>query len=121
MVLRGLLLFFMLASAPFVAASEQGSLVAGPSPFVLIARLHALPDAAEEVVALSRAVDAQVELGEPGMLLHTFDADPDDALGFVWTEVYADSEALLFHLNNADLGAYLEAVSPYLDGFPIEL
>jgi hypothetical protein len=43
MVLRGLLLFFMLASAPFVAASEQGSLVAGPSPFVLIARLHALP------------------------------------------------------------------------------
>ena len=121
MVLRGLLLFFMLASAPFVAASEQGSLVAGPSPFVLIARLHALPDAAEEVVALSRAVDAQVERGEPGMLLHTFDADPDDALGFVWTEVYADSDALLFHLNNADLGAYLEAVSPYLDGFTIEI
>jgi quinol monooxygenase YgiN len=55
------------------------------------------------------------------MLLHTFDADPDDALGFVWTEVYSDSEALLFHLNNADLGAYLEAVSPYLDGFTIEL
>jgi hypothetical protein len=42
-------------------------------------------------------------------------------LGFVWTEVYADSEALLFHLNNADLGAYLDAVSPHLDGFTIEL
>jgi quinol monooxygenase YgiN len=121
MVLRGLLLFLMLSGTSYAVASEQGSLVAGPSPFVLIARLHALPDAADEVVALSRAVDAQVERGEPGMLLHTFDADPNDALGFVWTEVYADSEALLFHLNNADLGAYLEAVSPHLDGFTIEL
>jgi len=121
MVLRGLLLFFLLCSVPYGVASEQGSLVAGPSPFVLIARLHALPDTADTVVALSRAVDAQVERGEPGMLLHTFDADPEDALGFVWTEVYADSDALLFHLNNADLGAYLEAVSPHLDSFTIEL
>ena len=121
MVLRGLLLFFMLASAPFVAASEQGSLVAGPSPFVLIARLHALPDAAEEVVALSRAVDAQVERGEPGMLLHTFDADPDDALGFVWTEVYANSAALIFHLENPPLQKYLADVSPLLDSFTVEL
>lgn len=121
MALRGLLLFFMLVSAPYVVASEQGSLVAGPSPFVLIARLHALPNAAEQVVALSRAVDAKVEQGEPGTLLHTFDADPDDALGFVWTEVYENSEALLFHLNNTDLGLYLEAVSPHLDGFTIEL
>ena len=121
MLLRGLLLFFMFSGASYVAASEQGPLVAGPSPFVLIARLHALPDTADQVVALSRAVDAQVERGEPGMLLHTFDADPEDALGFVWTEVYADSDALLFHLNNADLGAYLEAVSPHLDSFTIEL
>ena len=121
MALRGLLLCLMLFGASTVTASEQESLAAGPSPFVLIARLHALPNAAEHVVALSRDVDAKVERGEPGMLLHTFDADPDDALGFVWTEVYSDSEALLFHLNNADLGAYLEAVSPYLDGFTIEL
>jgi hypothetical protein len=31
MVLRGLLLFFMLSGASYVTASEQGSLVAGPS------------------------------------------------------------------------------------------
>ena len=48
MLLRGLLLFFLLCSVPYGVASEQGSLVAGPSPFVLIARLHALPDAAEK-------------------------------------------------------------------------
>ena len=121
MALRGLLLCLMLFGTSTITANEQDSLAAGPSPFVLIARLHALPDAAEQVVALSRDVDAKVERGEPGMLLHTFDANPDDALGFVWTEVYADSEALLFHLNNADLGAYLDAVSPHLDGFTIEL
>ncbi len=47
MVLRGLLLFFLLCSVPYGVASEQGSLAAGPSPFVLIARLHALPDTAD--------------------------------------------------------------------------
>ena len=58
--------FFCSAVCAYGVASEQGSLVAGPSPFVLIARLHALPDAADQVVALSRAVDAQVERGRAG-------------------------------------------------------
>ena len=66
MLLRGLLLFFLSQWRVYVVASEQGPLVAGPSPFVLIARLHALPDAADQVVALSRAVDAQVERGRAG-------------------------------------------------------
>ena len=34
---------------------------------------------------------------------------------------YENSDALVFHLNNADLGAYLEAVSPMLDEFVVEL
>ncbi|GIR14289.1 MAG: hypothetical protein CM15mP25_0440 [Gammaproteobacteria bacterium] len=55
------------------------------------------------------------------MLLHTFDQDPSDPQGFIWTEVYENSEALIFHLNNADLGAYLEEVSPLLDVFTVEL
>jgi len=73
------------------------------------------------VIALSGAVDKKVEAGEPGMLLHTFDRDPGDSQGFIWTEVYENSEALIFHLNNADLGAYLAAVSPLLDEFTVEL
>ena len=48
-----------------------------PIGFVLIARLHALPGQADQVVALS-AVDKKVEAGEPGMLLHTFDQDLSD-------------------------------------------
>tara|TARA_B100001057_G_scaffold170348_1_gene171119 strand:+ start:807 stop:956 length:150 start_codon:yes stop_codon:yes gene_type:complete len=49
------------------------------------------------------------------MLLHTFDQDPSDFQGFILTEVYENSEALVFHLNSADLIAHLEAVSPRLD------
>ena len=115
-----LYILLLLCAAPFAAHAED-TLLAGQSAFVLIARLHALPGEAENVVALSSAVDEKVEAGEPGMLLHTFDAHPNDSLGFVWTEVYENSEALVFHLDNADLTTYLEAVSPLLDVFTVEL
>ena len=121
-MLRNLFFILTLAVAGLCSAVQaQNALPAGPSAFVLIARLHALPDQADQVVALSAAVDKKVEAGEPGMLLHTFDQDPSDPQGFIWTEVYENSEALIFHLNNADLGAYLEEVSPLLDVFTVEL
>ena len=121
-MLRNLFFILTLALAGLSSAVQaQNALPAGPSAFVLIARLHALPDQADQVVALSAAVDKKVEAGEPGMLLHTFDQDPSDPQGFIWTEVYENSEALIFHLNNADLGAYLEEVSPLLDVFTVEL
>lgn len=125
MVLRWILLIITLLGAMSgalqVAAQDYEPLPPGPSALVLIARLHALPGQADQVVALSAAVDKKVEAGEPGMLLHTFDRDPADPRGFIWTEVYENSDALIFHLNNADLGAYLEAVSPLLDVFTVEL
>ena len=121
-MLRNLFFILTLAVAGLSSAVQaQNALPAGPSAFVLIARLHALPDQADQVVALSAAVDKKVEAGEPGMLLHTFDQDPSDPQGFIWTEVYENSDALIFHLNNADLGAYLEEVSPLLDVFTVEL
>ena len=110
----------MLFTLP-VATHAQEALPPRPTAFVSIARLHALPGQADQVVALSGGVDKKVEAGEPGMLLHTFDRDPGDSQGFIWTEVYENSEALIFHLNNADLGAYLAAVSPLLDEFTVEL
>ena len=120
--MRVIVLFLsMIIGALSATASAQNALPAGSSAFVLIGRLHALPGQAEQVIALSAAVDKKVEAGEPGMLLHTFDRDPADPLGFVWTEVYENSEALLFHLDNADLVAYLEDVSPLLDAFTVEL
>ena len=110
----------MLFTLP-VATHAQEALSPGPTTFVLIARLHALPGQADQMIALSGAVDERLEAGEPGMLLHAFDRDPGDSQGFIWTEVYEDSEELIFHLNNAYLGAYLAAVSPPLDEFTVEL
>ena len=109
-----------LSILPTLAEEIEGNST-GLKPFVLIARLHALPEERETVIALSRHADERVKATEPGMLLHTFDRDPSDTLGFVWTEVYANSDALIFHLENPDLIAYLEEVSPLLDSFTIEL
>ena len=93
----------------------------GDNPFVLIARLHALPNAAQEVLRLSKAADIAVKATEPGLLVHAFDQDPTAPLKFVWTEVYADSNALIFHLENPLLQDYLCRVSPLLDSFTVEL
>ena len=104
-----------------LADASESVPATGDKPFVLIARLHALPNAAEDVLRLSEAADTAVKASEPGMLLHTFDQDPSDPLGFVWTEVYADSAALVFHLENPPLQKYLADVSPLLDSFTVEL
>ena len=110
-------------ASPLIASADtaEGVMAAGEKPFVLIARLHALPNTVEEVLRLSEAADKAVKASEPGMLLHTFDQDPSDPLGFVWTEVYADSAALVVHLENPPLQKYLADVSPLLDSFTVEL
>ena len=104
-----------------LADGSESAPATGDKPFVLIARLHALPNASQDVLRLSEAADRAVKASEPGMLLHTFDQDPSDPLGFVWTEVYADSAALVFHLENPPLQKYLADVSPLLDSFTVEL
>jgi len=91
------------------------------TPFVLIVRMHALPGQGDALLTLSAAVDKKVAQGEPGMLLHTFDRHPNDALTFVWTEVYASSRAFEYHLQNPDLNAYLEAAGAITDAFSVEL
>lgn len=80
-----------------------------------------MPNSSVEVLRLSEAADEAVKASEPDMLLHTFDQDPSDPLGFVWTEVYANSAALIFHLENPPLQKYLADLSPLLDSFTVEL
>lgn len=114
-------LLVALISPLAVFADTADNVVSGDTPFVLIARLHALPKEADAVLRLSEAADEAVKASEPEMLLHTFDQDPSDPLGFVWTEVYANSAALIFHLENPPLQKYLADVSPLLDSFTVEL
>ena len=115
------LLITLFSPLVVVADTAESATATGEKPFVLIARLHALPNAAEDVLRLSEAADEAVKTSEPGMLLHTFDQDPSDPLRFVWTEVYANSAALIFHLDNPPLQKYLADVSPLLDNFTVEL
>jgi autoinducer 2-degrading protein len=115
------LLITLCSSLTVWADAAESAMAIGEKPFVLIARLHALPNASGEVLRLSEAADEAVKASEPGMLLHTFDQDPSDPLGFVWTEVYANSAALIFHLENPPLQKYLTEVSPLLDNFTVEL
>ena len=102
------------------ADAAESAPVAGDKPFVLIARLHALPNTSGEVLRLSEAADEAVKASEPGMLLHTFDQDPDDPLRFVWSEVYKNDDALLAHLANPALGVYLEAHADLGTDFSVE-
>ena len=114
--------FILLMSTSVALADNHESEVGyGGKPFVLIARMQSKLESANDVVELSGLADKAVKASEPGMLLHTFEQDPHDPLGFVWTEVYADSAALIFHLENPPLQNYLSEVSPLLDSFTVEL
>ena len=51
-----------------------------------------------EYMKIAQEVDDQTQKAEPGMIFHNFDADPENPIGFTWSEIYLDSEALIFHL-----------------------
>ena len=111
----------MLICLSVSAEDHKEIAIKGDKPFVLIARLHSPPEKSAEVIALSDAADKAVEAGEPGMLLHIFDHNPNDELGFFWTEVFENSSALELHLQDPTLVNYLSDVSLLLDSFTIEL
>ena len=93
----------------------------GRNPFLLIARIGVKENMIEEYLAIAEEVDNAVKESEPGMLFHNFDKDPDDPLGFVWSEVYTDSEALIAHINNPPVQAYVEKHDELADTFEIEV
>ena len=94
---------------------------AANTPFVLLASLRVKPDRVEEYLELAKNTDAAVKESEPGMLLHTFDADPSDPCAFTWTEVYQNDAALLAHLNNPKLDEYLKGHEEMGDGLEVEI
>ena len=94
---------------------------ASNTPFVLLASLRVKPDRLEEYLELAKKTDTAVKESEPGMLLHTFDADPSDPCAFTWTEVYQNDAALLAHLNNPKLDDYLKAYEEMGDSLEVKI
>ena len=86
------------------------------TPFVLIAKLKVRRDCLDAYLTIAHDADEAVKKSEPGMLLHTLDADPTDPCAFTWTEIYENDAALIAHFNNPRLKPYLEAHEKYGEG-----
>lgn len=91
------------------------------TPFLLLARCHVKAEHKEAWLEAAKVADAGVKETEPGMLHHTLDEDPDDPLMFVWSEVYKDDAAIIFHLTNPPLVKFVEQHGEWGDGFNIEI
>ena len=93
----------------------------GKNPFILIARVHVKDGMVDQYFNIADQVDNAVEASEPGMLFHNFDANPDDALAFTWTELYANSDAFIAHDANPPVQDYVAKHMELGDGFSIEI
>lgn len=91
------------------------------TPFVLIARVKVKPGKVENYLKIAEEVDKAVEKSEPGMLFHNFDSDPSNELKFIWTEIYKNDDALIFHINNPPVGEYVEKHFRLAESIEIEI
>ena len=91
------------------------------NPFVLLARITVKEGMVDAYLEIAEEVDRAVENTEEGMLLHTFDRDPDDPHKFVWTEVYRKSDDFLFHADNPAVLGYVEKHAELATHFSIEI
>ena len=91
------------------------------TPFVLIARIRVKEGKVDDYIQLAEKTDDAVKDTEPGMLHHTFNADPDDPLCFVWTEVFENDAAFITHLNNPPVLDYLAQHGKLGDSASIEV
>ena len=91
------------------------------NPFVLLARITVKEGMVDAYLEIAEEVDREVENTEEGMLLHTFDRDPDDPHKFVWTEVYRKSDDFLFHADNPPVLEYVEKHAELATHFAIEI
>ena len=91
------------------------------NPFVLLARITVKEGMVDAYLEIAEDVDRAVEKTEEGMLLHTFDRDPDDPHKFVWTEVYRKSDDFLFHADNPPVLEYVEKHAELATHFSIEI
>ncbi len=91
------------------------------NPFVLLARITVKEGMVDAYLEIAEEVDKEVEKTEEGMLLHSFDRDPDDQHKFVWTEVYRKSDDFLFHADNPPVQEYVEKHAEFATHFSIEI
>ena len=112
-------IFFLLLPAASHANSETEFV--GKNPIILIARISVKPGLVEEYLEIAEEVDNETQKLEPGMIFHNFDSDLDNELAFTWSEIYLNSEALIFHLNAAHALDYVKKHGQLANSFEIEI
>ena len=91
------------------------------NPFVLLARITVKKGCVEDYLKIAAAADVAVEKSEPGMLFHSFDADPDDDHKFVWTEIFRSSDDFIAHIENPPVQDYVEKHGEIANELSIEV
>jgi quinol monooxygenase YgiN len=91
------------------------------TPFILIARIKVKEGKENDYLQLAKNTDEAVRESEPGMIHHTFDADPENPLCFVWSELYQNDAAFFAHLNNPPVAEYLTQHAELADSFSVEV
>jgi len=77
------------------------------TPLIVITRITTKDGKRNEYLKVAKTMGDAVKQFEPGMLHHTFDADPTDGTKFVWTQVYQNEAAFMKHLKNEATAEYL--------------
>ena len=88
---------------------------------MLLARITVKKGCVEDYLRIAAAADVAVEKSEPGMLLHSFDADPDDDHKFVWTEIFRSSDDFIAHIENPPVQDYVEKHGEIANELSIEV
>ena len=101
--------------------SMQDEATSGENPFLLIARIQVKEGRVEDYLDIADRVDKITKAEEPGMLFHNFDQDPSDPLRFTWSEIYENSDALLFHFGASYAADYVAKSNELADSFEIEI
>ena len=102
---------------PEASHAKSATAFEGENSIILIVRISVKPGLVKEYLEIAEEVDKETKRLEPGMIFHNFDSDPDDELVFTWSEIYLNSEALIFHLDAAHAQEYVKKHDQLADGF----
>ena len=91
------------------------------NPFILIARIKVKKNKIKEYLKIAKNCGDAVRDSEPGMIIHTFDQDPDDIQKFTWSEVYKNNESMIIHINNPAVKKYVNNHYLLAEKFEVEV
>ena len=91
------------------------------NPFILIARIRIKKNKIDEYLRIAKSCGDAVRDTEPGMIIHTFNQDPENKNEFTWSEVYKNNESMIIHINNPAVREYVSKHHALAEKFEVEV